>query len=202
MPAAGMHARMDALRHLRGDSWFASTTDVEGADAVTGLEVTADATGWVVDVQLPEGGPGIADPDELTQAVRRALDAAAALHLLENSRTRTLSQAERDEAADLMAGRTTLVAPRVEPSPPTEIPPHPVAPSTHTTDERWGRRWTGVSREEEVHVTMSLVRGLEELVVDPAFLASADPSLLRHALREAFADAARRSDTDQEVAFR
>src|SRR5690606_3202123 len=100
MPAEGMNARMDALRHLRGDSWFASTTDVEGADAVTGLEVTADATGWVVDVQLPEDGLDLTDPDELTQAVRRALDAAAALHLLENSRTRMLTRAEHERAAD------------------------------------------------------------------------------------------------------
>ncbi|WP_162599770.1 hypothetical protein [Nocardioides solisilvae] len=202
MPAVGMHARMDALRHLRGDSWFASTVDVEGADDETGLTLTVDATGWVVDVQVPEGGLGVSDAQGLELAVRRALDAAAAMHLLENSRLRTLSAMGRQRAADLLAGRTTLTPPRVEPSPPVEIPTHPVAPSGYATDERWGRRWTGVSRENEVRVTMSLLRGLEELAVDHAFLASADTTLLRHALREAFADAARRSDTDQEVTFR
>ena len=193
MTVTGVDGRSAVLVAVRGRGWFASGADVRGVDEQTGLAVTADVTGWVRDVEVPELVGGLRTREGLEAALRRAVAAALVLHLVDNARQRMLTTEERERAGDLLAGRTTLAAPRVEPSPPVELPREPLTPRAHHVDERWGRRWTGTSREGEVRVVMTLLAGLDRLDADEHFLQTTSPEMLRHALREAFAEADRAS---------
>lgn len=188
MSVTGVEGRRAVLAAVRRRSWLASTAQVRGVDEQTGLAVTADVTGWVWDVEVPELVGELRTGVGLEAALRRAVAAASVGHLLDNARRRVLTTAERERACELLSGRTTLSAPRVEPSPPLQRPREPLTPRFHHTDERWGRRWSGASREGEVRVVMTVLTGLELLEVDETFLQTTSKELLRHALREAFAE--------------
>jgi hypothetical protein len=165
--------------------------DARGGDAETGLAVTVDVTGWVVDVEVPERATALRTADGLEAALRRAIGSALLQHLLDNAEHKVLGHEERRRAADLLGGRATLTPRRVEPSPPVERPREPVSPPSYHSDERWRRRWTGTSRDGEVSVAMSAIAGLERLEADDEFLRTCSSQMLRHALREAFREADR-----------
>lgn len=191
---SGLDSRVSLLRQVRGDSWFATMDPSWGLDERTGLQVQADATGWVRDVRVENVPEELRSAAGLEAALRRALGSATLGHLAENARERRLTPDQRHHAQDLLAGRARVVAPRVTRVPrllgrPTE----PMMPRPHHTDERLTRRWVGRSRDGEIVVAMSVLAGLLRVDADPTFLQEVGAEMLRFALREAF-DEIRTSD--------
>lgn len=193
MTAMATADRAAVLVPVRGRAWFRTSEDVRGEDEVTGLAVTADVTGWVVDVEVPQPHPELRSAAGVESAVRRAIAVALVHHLAANARDRVLTGDERYDAGEILAGRARLEAAPVEPSPPIEAAREPQTPPAVHVDERWGRRWTGRSDRDELQVTMSLLAGFESLTADEDFLQTASAELLRYALREAFHAADRAS---------
>lgn len=197
MTVGGVRERTAVLSPIRGKSWFVSTADARGLDEETGLAVTVDVTGWIIDVDVAEVPaalpPELRGAEGLAAALRRAVGAAMFQHVLDNATQKVLTTEARQRAEDLLAGRATLTALRVEPSPPVVRPQEPVRPVAYHSDERWNRTWSGRSRDGEVLVVMSVIAGLERIEVDEEFIATTNAEMLRHALREAFHEADRAS---------
>lgn len=175
---------------MRPDHWFTSTEDSDGRDEASGLAVTVDVTGWPVDVTVPQPvPPQLRSPDGLVSALRTAIASAALEHRATVGARRVLTPERRELVEDLMSGRRQVEPHRMPPLVPVTVPDHPVDGRVAAQDQRDLRTWRGRSRAGEVEVALSLRTGLDRLEVDPAFLASTDAATLRHALREAFADA-------------
>jgi hypothetical protein len=198
MSSTGLAVRVETQRPFRARAWFTTMADERGRDDRTGLEVDVDPTGWVTDVRLAEPSPELRSPEGLEAAVRRAVGEALLVHLARSASERTLTEAERQRARDLLDGRTRLDRPRVTRSPQLVRPAEPFTPPTYHADERLARQCVGSSQGGELRVTMSVLSGLVGLDADAEFLRTADADLLRHALREAFADAGRTADRTAE----
>ncbi|MCW2834406.1 MAG: hypothetical protein JWN68_2359 [Nocardioides sp.] len=189
MTSTATESRIQHLTGLRDSTWFTSRAECRGVDESTGVAVTADVTGWVLEIDVPEISPSLRTGEGLESALRAALSAAMDIHRLDNAAQRTLTDEERARAQDHLAGRAQVRAPRVPRPAPLTIPTSPVQAVRHHADERLSRRWQGRSRDGEIEVLMSLSAGLEEMRADPAFLTTTDAETLRYALREAFRDA-------------
>ena len=199
MPAHGTEERVRRMADMRPDHWFSSTDDAVGRDEASGLGVTVDVTGWPVDVTVPQPvPPELRTPDGLVSALRTAIASAALQHRARVGTHRVLSPERQVLVEDLMAGRRRIDPYRMPPIRPVTLPEHPIDGHVAAPDERDQRTWRGSSHELEVQVAMSLRTGLDRCEVDPDFLVSTDAATLRHALREAFADAD--SSSTQELA--
>ena len=194
MSSTGLAVRVETQRPFRGRTWFATMADERGRDDRTGLEVDVDPTGWVTEVRLAEISPELRSPEGLEAALRRAVGDAMLVHLARSAGEQRLTEAQHQRARDLLDGRAQLERPRVTRGPRLERPTEPFTPPTYHPDERLGRQCVGTSRGGELRVTMSVLSGLVGLDAEADFLHSADADLVRHALREAFADAGRAVD--------
>lgn len=175
---------------MRPEHWFDSTEDSEGRDEASGLAATVDVTGWPVDVTLPQPvPPQLRSPEGLASALRTAIASAALAHRATVGARRVLTPERRELVEDLMSGRRRIEPHRMPPLVPVTVPDHPVDGRVATQDQRDLRTWRGRSRDGEVVVALSLRTGLDHLEPDPSFLSATDAATLRHALREAFADA-------------
>jgi hypothetical protein len=198
MSSTGLAVRVETQRPFRGRAWFTTMADERGRDDRTGLEVDVDPTGWVTEVRLVESGPELRTPEGLEAALRRAVGDAMLVHLARSAGEQRLTEAQHQRARDLLDGRAQLERPRVTRTPRLEPPTEPFTPTTYHADERLGRQCVGSSRGGELRVRMSVLSGLVSLDADADFLRTADADLLRHALREAFADAGRTADRTAE----
>ncbi len=198
MSSTGLAVRVETQRPFRGRTWFATMADERGRDDRTGLEVDVDPTGWVTEVRLAESSPELRTPEGLEGALRRAVGDAMLVHLARSAGEQRLTEAQHQRARDLLDGRAQLERPRVTRGARLERPTEPFTPSTYHPDERLGRQCVGSSQGGELRVTMSVLSGLVGLDSDAEFLRGADADLLRHALREAFADAGRTADRTAE----
>jgi hypothetical protein len=194
MSSTGLAVRVETQRPFRGRAWFTTMADEHGRDDRTGLEVDVDPTGWLTEVRLAESAPELRSPEGLEAALRRAVGDAMLVHLARSAGERRLTEAEHQRARDLLDGRAQLERPRVTRTPRLERPTEPFAPPAYHSDERLDRQCVGSSRGGELRVTMSVLSGLVGLDADAAFLHTVDADLLRHALREAFADARRTAE--------
>jgi hypothetical protein len=197
MSSTGLAVRVETQRPFRGRAWFATTTDETGRDDRTALEVDVDPTGWVTDVRLAQSAPELRTPEGLDAALRRAVGDAMLVHLARSAGGQRLTEGEQARARDLLDGRAQLERPRVTRTPRLERPTEPLTPRAYHPDDRLSRQCVGSSRGGELRVTMSVLSGLVSVDADQDFLSTADADLLRHALREAFADAGRAAEVDR-----
>lgn len=191
MRLASLESRVAAQRALRSDRWFADLAPTAGRDLETGLELEVDVTGWPTRVvRLDEASASLRDPVGLLGALRRCTGAAALAHLVQVAVRDESQEAERRaRGEELLSGRRRVVAPPAYRAGPVVRPDGPLRPRSQHADERWERVVTGRSREGEVEVELGWVRGLRSVRTDPVFLRSTSPTMLRHALTEAFVSA-------------
>jgi hypothetical protein len=180
--------RLDHLRKRYGADRYVIEHDTWGAEIRQAVALRIDATGWVTDVRLIRLDSELREVPVLVQTLRAAYASAELTRLLTNAHERgPIDPAAVRRGRDLLAGRRRIVAPTIARPLPITRPQGPITPRLRTLEVAGRDRiFRGASRDDELWVGIRRTNGLAELHVDPAWLRTTTPQMLRFALKEAF----------------
>jgi hypothetical protein len=180
--------RLEHLRRSYGAARYVIEHDTWGALIRQAVALRIDATGWVTDVRVERLDDELREVPHFVRTVKEAYASAELTRLVTNAAERGPIDPEAvRRGEDLLAGRRRVRAPAIAKPLPITRPSGPVTPRPRTLEVAGSDRvFRGASRDDELWVGIRRTNGLAEIHVDPAWLRTTSPQMLRFAMKEAF----------------
>ena len=190
--------RLAHLRKRYGAARYVIEHETWGALIRRAVALRIDATGWVTDVRIARLDDELREVPTLVRTMKDAYASAELTRLVTNAHERgPLDHEAVRRGAELLAGRRRIVAPTIAKPLPITRPSGPVTPRPRTLEIAGRDRvFRGASRDDELWVGIRRTNGLAEIHVDPAWLRTTSPQMLRFAMKEAFNAAYEEGETN------